>query len=115
MNESSDSTMIRGVYCDLAGTLTMDDFETINQNILEVLKEEESKGRDIFLWTGGDPNQAQKKLEKHNIKWKVLSKRTFRDKTVETVIDDLNIELFSTLYEINCIEYVQLVYCENPK
>lgn len=94
-----------GVFCDVDGTLLFN--TTINEEVLGKLKDF-SKTKKITLWTGGDKEDAKKRLVAKGIKYPLVGKYTFKGCTVEIVIDDMSRESFEEMYKIYSREYIQV-------
>ena len=83
-----NNSVIAGVFCDIQGTLLDYGAEKINEEVLEMLEGYEKEGKAINLWTGGDVEEFRTKIRKLGIKYRVLSKYDFENRTVEIAIDD---------------------------
>jgi hypothetical protein len=99
---------IEGVYCDLDDTLMMRD-GSINTEAVALLEKYETQGKRIFIWTGGNLEEARKKLtgtvlEKYNL----VSKYDFTGATAEVVIDNVSMEKFLIQYAIKAERFVRI-------
>lgn len=97
---------IEGVYCDIEGTLF--NGEELNQNTLNTLKDLESQGKNITLWTDGDTNQLQKLLDKNGITYPLKSKIDHAGASAEIVIDNDDQNTFSAKTKIFAKKFINL-------
>jgi hypothetical protein len=95
-----------GVFCDVEGTLLVED--KVNQKALKLLENFAKEGKPITLWTGGDPEEIQKKLFQKEITWKVVSKYDFEGAKVEIAIDDEPQAEFEKKYRIKPEKFIQI-------
>lgn len=98
--------IIPGVFCDIQGTLLDYNAKKINEEVLEMLKGYEKEGKNVYLWTGGDIDEFREKIRKLGIKYRVLSKYDFKNRTVEIAIDDLPEKKILKDYEIKAERFV---------
>ncbi len=99
---------IEGVYCDLDDTLIMRD-GSINAEMVAMLENYAAQGKRIFIWTGGNLEDARKKiagtvLERYDLE----SKYDFTGATAEIVIDNVSMEKFSIQYGIKVQKFVRV-------
>lgn len=97
---------IEGVYCDIEGTLF--NGEELNQNTLNKLKELESQGKNITLWTDGDINQLQKLIEENGITYPLKSKIDHAGASAEIVIDNDDENTFSAKTKIFAKKFIKV-------
>lgn len=99
--------VLKGVFCDIEGTLLSSD-DAVNESVLQMLEKEEGK-RAVSIWTGGDTEKLQKKLYQLGVKkFPILSKYSFKGCEVEVVIDDLSQDEFKKRYGIKSQKYIQI-------
>lgn len=99
--------VLKGVFCDIEGTLLSSD-GAVNESVLQMLEKEEGK-RAVSIWTGGDTEKLQKKLYQLGVKkFPILSKYSFKGCEVEVVIDDLSQDEFKKRYGIKSQKYIQI-------
>jgi len=81
---------VQGLFVDVAGTLFNSDFVNLNQELAKKILEQ-SKQHWVYVWTGGDLQQANKALGRHKALNDIvlLPKQAFTGLTVEETIDDL--------------------------
>ena len=89
----SASELVEGVFVDIDGTLIIVDkgVEQLRPGILEVIKKMEEHGKKITLFTGGDPEFQNQKLQKLGLEPKFLPvqpKSAYAGKILEMMIDD---------------------------
>ncbi len=84
-----ENQIITGEHCDIQGTLLDYNAKKINVEVLEMLEGYEKEGKVINLWTGGDVKKFRETIRKLGIKYCVLSKYDFRNRTIEIAIDDM--------------------------
>ncbi len=97
---------IEGVYCDIEGTLF--NGEELNQKTLNTLKELESQGKNITLWTDGDVSQLQTLLDKNGIDYPLKSKIDHAGASVEIVIDNDDQNTFSAKTKIFAKKFIKV-------
>lgn len=83
---------IEGVFCDIEGTLLIDG--EVNQDTLKKLKDYESQGKQITLWTDGDVEELGKKLKELGVEYPLKSKFDHAGALAEIVIDDIDENTF---------------------
>lgn len=101
-----ENNVIPGVFCDIQGTLLDYNAEKVNKDVLKMLKGYEKQGKRIHLWTGGDPDDFKEKIAGLGMKWSVLNKHDFKNKTVEIAIDDFPEKKFLDDYKIKAQTFV---------
>jgi len=101
-----NNSVISGVFCDIQGTLLDYNAEKINEDVLEMFKKYEKQGKRIHLWTGGDTEEFSEKIAGLGMKWRVISKYDFRNKTVEIAIDDIPEKKLFDDYKIKAQTFV---------
>lgn len=102
----AEDQMREGVFCDIEGTLLVQD--RINPKVLTQLKEYEKQGKPIHLWTGGNVEEYEKKLLSKDIDYNLFSKNDFHGCDVEIIIDDLSQERFVEMYNITARKFIQV-------
>ena len=100
------NSVVAGVFCDVQGTLLDYKGERVNKDILEMLEKYEKQGKQIFLWTGGDPDDFREMIVGLGIEWSILKKYDFRNKIVEIAIDDIPEKKFIADYKIKAQTFV---------
>lgn len=102
-----------GVFCDVDGTLLHG--SKLNRTLVEKLHEY-SIEKPVNIWTGGNAQEAAKRLEEHGVLFPVLSKDQFKGSEVEIVFDDFPQNRFEKDYGITAREFNQVRFRgENPK
>lgn len=79
------------VYCDIDWTLILTDEnweKTVNEKVLNYLKNLEELWKEIHIWTGWDVSEQRKILESFWITYPVSSKYDYSWASAEFVIDD---------------------------
>lgn len=99
-----DGSYSSGVFCDIDDTLIFwkakridGRFQLIpylNQEVVDLLRQFESEGRSITLWTGGDAESTHEKISHFNLPWEMVSKDKYRGQAVEIAIDDEGVESY---------------------
>ncbi len=97
---------IEGVYCDIEGTLF--NGEELNQDTLNTLKDLESQGKNITLWTDGDTNQLQTLLDKNGITYPLKRKIDHAGASAEIVIDNDDQNTFSAKTKIFAKKFIYI-------
>lgn len=97
---------IEGVYCDIEGTLF--NGEELNKKTLEMLREFESQGKNIILWTDGDINVLQSLLNREGIKYPLKSKIDHAGASAEIVIDNDDNNTFSAKTKIYAKKFIKI-------
>ncbi len=83
---------IEGIYVDVDGTLIA--FEALDDDLIESLRNlQEATGQKLYIFTGGDPETAQKRLIELGLpqdlfELPVKSKAEFKGKRLSIVVDD---------------------------
>ena len=95
---------ISGVYCDIEGTLLIKD--EVNSKVLDILKDYESQGKTITLWTDGDIVELQKVLQEKGVSYSLKSKRDFAGAIAEIVIDNDDKNTFASKTRIFPQEFI---------
>mgnify|MGYP001577192225 CR=1 FL=1 len=99
--------MIPGVFCDVEGTLILNDRSKVNSDILSTL--EQMKDKPVTLWTGGDVKEVEKVLIGLKIRdFPVVGKNVFKGCEVEIVYDDLDEKEFQKQYGIKAKKYIRV-------
>jgi len=93
-----------GVYCDIDDTLIFwkakridGKFQLIpylNQEVVDLLRQFESNGKSITLWTGGDAKSTHEKISHFNLPWEMAPKDKYRGQAVEIAIDDEGVDSY---------------------
>jgi len=105
---------IEGVFTDFDDTLILKD-GTLNEKVVNMLKEFAAAGKKVTIWTGGDPAEAAKKLEKlgdnEDVTFlkglKLVSKYDFAGATAEIVIDDMAQEALGIMFKIRAKKFIK--------
>lgn len=98
---------IPGVFCDIDGALFIGNF--LNECVFERLCKYEEQNFAITLWTGGDVEDAAKKIYKNSkIKWPLTDKYNFEGCKVQIIFDDLEPEVFKKRYGIKFSTYIKI-------
>ena len=109
ITKKNGEMIIPGVYCDVYNTLIFgDDKPTINQKVLNMLKEIEQNGKDITLWTGGDASEFYKIVKKFGIEWPIHSKSDYYQQKVEIAIDDESENFLYDRYKIKAEKFIHI-------
>ena len=95
---------IQGVYCDIEGTLLING--ELNSACLRLLKQYESEGKVITLWTLGDTNKLSRQLENLSVHYPVKSKLDFAGAEGEIIIDDMNEEELERVTKITAQTFI---------
>lgn len=90
---------LRGVYCDAQGTLIQEG-NIISKEVLSQLKNYESQGHTVTIWTGGNTKEIRSLLKSEGVGYKVVSKYKYRGAKAEIVLDDLRVDEFFREYGI---------------
>ncbi len=96
---------LSGVYCDIEGTLLVD--ETLNLKVFATLKWYEEQGKSVTLWTDGDIQKLQPKIEAFGITYQIKSKFDHAGAIAEIVIDDQDEYTFSARTKISAEKFIQ--------
>jgi len=83
------SERVKGLFIDVEGTLVING--QLNEELLERIEEESKEGKDIIIFTGGDPEEQTELLRKLGFPEKYLpvkEKKDYKRKVLETLIDD---------------------------
>ena len=97
---------IEGVFCDIEGTLF--NGEELNQDTLNKLKEFESQGKNITLWTDGETTKLQELLNKNSITYPLKSKIDHAGASAEIVIDNDDENTFSAKTKIFAKKFIKV-------
>lgn len=97
---------ISGVYCDVEGTLLCDG--KLNSEVVQLLEKYAKQGKNITVWTDGNPKEIQEQLEALGAYYKVESKRDFAGALAEIVIDDMEEFAFSALTKISAKKFIRV-------
>ena len=97
---------IEGVYCDIEGTLF--NGEELNTKTLEMLKDFESQGKNVTLWTDGDITKLQTLLDTAGIKYPLKSKIDHAGASAEIVIDNDDNNTFSAKTKIFAKKFIKI-------
>ena len=106
VNEVMKGQHIEGVYCDIEGTLF--NGEELNTKTLNMLKEYETQGKEITLWTDGDTKKIQSLLDREGIAFLLKSKIDFAGASAEIVIDNDDKNTFSAKTKIFPTTFVKV-------
>lgn len=101
---------LKWVYCDMDGTLILDDKDwfVVNQKVLDYLEEQERLWNEVHIWTWWDINEQQQKLKRFWIKYPLISKYEHRWSEAEIVIDDQDYDSFTSDYWIKVQNYINV-------
>jgi hypothetical protein len=93
-----------GIYCDIDDTLILWKRKIVdkkiqltprlNQEVVDLLLKLEAEGKSITLWTGGDAEKTQEYIKTFDLPWKVVTKDSYRGRTVEIAIDDEGLDSY---------------------
>lgn len=97
---------ITGVYCDVEGTLLID--EKINETVLTLLQKYETEGKMITIWTDGDIAEIEPKLRTLGITYPIKSKFDHAGAIAEIAIDDQDEFTFGARTKISAEKFIRV-------
>ncbi len=95
-----------GVFCDIEGTLLQGG--SINQNVLDMLRQYANDGMAITVWTDGDVKELSSKLQKLGVMYAVKSKFDFAGAIAEIVLDDMDEFSFTARTKIYAETFIRV-------
>lgn len=99
---------VKGVFCDIDDTLLLRD-GSINEKVLVLLSEYEKEGKEVSIWTGGDPALATERLQKTSAKkYPLVSKYDYIGATAEIVIDNVSEDKFYFQSGIKAKKFIRI-------
>ncbi len=96
---------LEGVFCDIEGTLIVNG--NINEKVLSVLKKYETEGKQITLWTDGNPEDISKILISKKVNYSLNKKLDFAGAEVEIAIDNMDEFTFNAHTKISSKIFIQ--------
>jgi hypothetical protein len=97
---------ISGVYCDVEGTLLID--EKINETVLMLLQKYETEGKTITIWTDGDIAEIEPKLRTLGVTYPIKSKFDHAGAIAEIAIDDQDEFTFGARTKISAEKFIRV-------
>lgn len=97
---------IFGVYCDIEGTLLINDM--LQEEVLNKLNAYSEQGLTVTIWTLGDVEHYSRLIGSMGIKYPVRSKMDYFGATAEIVIDDDSEESFRAKTKINPKKFIRV-------
>jgi hypothetical protein len=107
---SFEGRYLEGIFCDVEGTLIKNG--QINQNLVAELQAK-SQEKPVTIWTGGDVKEAGRVLRPAGVTWKILPKSEFAGARINEAYDDLNQDVFEKTYDIEVLNYHQVMPEDN--
>lgn len=97
---------IAGVYCDVEGTILVN--EQLNQKVVTLLHEYEQQGKIVTIWTDGNIEELKQKLESFGVIYPVKSKFDHAGAIAEIVIDDQDEYTFGARTKISAEKFIKV-------
>lgn len=97
---------LSGVYCDVEGTLLVD--EKLNETVLTLLQKYETEGKTITIWTDGNIVEIEPKLRTLGITYPIKSKFDHAGAIAEIAIDDQDEFTFGARTKISAEKFIRV-------
>lgn len=101
-----DGEYCDGVFCDIEGTLFVDNI--LQKKVLDRLEEYKREGKVVSLWTDGDVKSLSGLLEDNNIQFPLFPKLSFAGAVVEIAIDDMDELAFNARTKIFAKNFISV-------